>query len=787
KHGKALQNAKAGAEALLARRTDNVEDFDDMGVDALLVDEAHAYKHLGFATTMQRGVKGVDPKGSLRAQGLYLKTRSVMERTHGRNVVFATGTPISNTAAEVWTFMRYLMPPDVMEENGILHFDDFVRNFGNVSQMLEFGTKGDFKEQTRFSGYTNLPELCRLWSMVSDTVLTEEAVELQNKVPDLEGGKAQDIYVKKTAALGGIMDFVRSEIERFEHMTQSEKAENSHIPLVMYGVAKAAAVDPRLVSDTPLPYDPQSKTGEAVRQTLRSLEETKDYNGTVAIFAESYRNKRTGFNLFEDIKQRLVEAGVPEKQIVVMHPGKQEGKEDIFERMNRGEVRVALGSTATLGTGVNIQERLHTLIHLDAPDRPMDYTQRNGRILRQGNLHKEWGKPVRVLRLGVERTLDVTAYQRLQTKGRIVDSIMRGKKLLENNLENRTVDEEADDLGDIIGTLSGSKAVLALNQRKRDVQRLESRRKTYEATQRYAASREKELARQNKLTQERLGELRKGLEAAESSTGEGMTADGVDLGDEKKRADFLKERNKAVQEAQKKGSAFDETVRIKAGGHTFDVTTSLRKAFEGQGSSFSETLRRSVTVSCPELGIHSRQVRGALMRGALDFIEQEALTGKFHKDLIRSLENAVEANDRERDTLLDTLGKPFDKEEELEKARKEVSELEERAKQDMERIEAEEKADREQRRGQDVSVNVDSLADADTDEGEAEGDSTGARFRETDADAVAEAVDKDAGAAARNMAASLWADVEIANSIEEVTDPEARRAIEQGRHVTGWY
>ena len=187
------QNAEVRAREMLDRRTDDVENFDDMGIDALLVDEAHEYKHLGFATAMQRGVKGVDPSYSKKSQGVYLKTQAVLEKNNGRNVIFATGTPISNTAAEIWTFMRYLMPSDTMKEYGIYYFDDFVRNFGNIQQMLEFTTSGKFKENNRFAGYVNLPELVRIWSGVCDTMLTREAEDVSNKIPELEGGRAQDI------------------------------------------------------------------------------------------------------------------------------------------------------------------------------------------------------------------------------------------------------------------------------------------------------------------------------------------------------------------------------------------------------------------------------------------------------------------------------------------------------------------------------------------------------------------------------------------------------------------
>lgn len=231
KRAVAMQNAEVKAMEMLDRKTDNVENFDDMGIDALLIDEAHEYKHLGFATAMQRGVKGVDPSYSKKSQGVYLKTQAVLEKNNGRNVVFATGTPISNTAAEIWTFMRYLMPADNMKECGIYYFDDFVRNFGNVQPMLEFTTNGKFKENNRFAGYVNLPELVRIWSGVADTVRfkeIEEDLRKQGKPdlrPDIEGGKAQDIYLPQTRALRAVMKYVKSELEAYDKMSGKEKKE----------------------------------------------------------------------------------------------------------------------------------------------------------------------------------------------------------------------------------------------------------------------------------------------------------------------------------------------------------------------------------------------------------------------------------------------------------------------------------------------------------------------------------------------------------------------------------
>lgn len=270
------QNAEVKAREMLDRDTDDVEDFDSMGIDAVLVDEAHEYKHLGFATAMQRGVKGVDPSYSKKSQGVFLKVQSVLEKTGGKNVVFATGTPISNTAAEIWTFMRYLMPADVMKDYGIYYFDDFVRNFGNLQQMMEFKTNGKFGEVNRFAGYVNLPELVRIWSTVADTVLTREAGGVSDKIPQMEGGKATDLFMPQTRALRSVMKYVKEQLDEYEKMSGKEKKENSHIPLTMYGIAKAQPLMPGLFNET----RKTMQTANAMRLYVRHSEHLKKQKTT---------------------------------------------------------------------------------------------------------------------------------------------------------------------------------------------------------------------------------------------------------------------------------------------------------------------------------------------------------------------------------------------------------------------------------------------------------------------------------------------------------------------------
>ena len=774
----AKQNAAVKAQEMLDRRTDDVEYFDDMGIDALLIDEAHEYKHLGFATAMQRGVKGVDPSYSKKSQSVYLKTQAVLEKNNGRNVIFATGTPISNTAAEIWTFMRYLMPKDTMKEYGIYYFDDFVRNFGNIQQMLEFKTNGRFEEVNRFAGYTNMPELVRIWSSVSDTALTKYQIELVKKIPEMEGGKAHDIYLPQTRALRSVMKYVRDELKRFDKMSGKEKKANSSIPLTMYGIAQRAAVDARLVQ-VDAEDDPRSKTNEAVRQTLRSLKETDDYKGTVAIFADSYENKRNGFNLYEDIKQKLIEHGVPANEVVVMKAGmKIKQKLDIFNKVNHGEVRVVLGSTATLGTGVNIQERLHTLIHLDAPNRPMDYTQRNGRILRQGNLHKQWGKPVRVLRFGVEDSLDVTAYQRLKTKGAIADSVMEGDRLMKDSMNNRVLEEEEDVFGDTVAQLSGSEYALLKNNAEKNVRKYESRRKQWEADQTYIHNAKPKLEGQIKAAEQRAEEANAHLLAVQKTFPNGkfteITVGKQKFGSIEAMADFIKEHNKKVHDAVKEmkknpGNAKQtSTFTLSLGGYDFVVKTKLSRETVNSGGSLFAEIHRKMSYSCPELGLTDMPVKQSLLRNAVEDITENVITGRDFAEQFDIATRMVQHSKSELEQLKQREGKPFEFSKELEEAKRQFEEYSEAMKVEM--------AEKEKKYAE-MDASVDAATDVVADdEDEADDGNSKHRMLEDDTPNV---IENDSNAMVdrvTELSERLHTPVRIIRTEEEVADlPSARQ------------
>ena len=745
KEAAALDKAETKAKEMLDRNVDDVQYFDDLGVDALLVDEAHEYKHLGFQTSIGRGIKGIDPSYSKKCAGLYNKTRAVFEKAGWKNVVFATGTPISNTAAEIWTFMKYLMQPDVMRQNDIYYFDDFVHNFGAISQMLEFATSGKFKENTRFAAYVNKPELIRIWSQVADTVLTKEVGEVKSRVPEKEGGKDQDVFLPQSPSLIRIMAAVRAELERFENMTGKEKKENSSIPLTMYGIAKRAAIDPRLV-DPNAPDEPLSKTNAAVKEIVKDLKDTQSYKGTVAVFCDNQnRLGKTAdgktfveFNIYDDMRDKLIKAGVPAEQIAIIKSGMSiTAKQKVFDAVNTGAIRVVLGSTQTLGTGVNMQERLHLLIHMDAPDRPMDYTQRNGRIERQGNLHKVWNKPVRILRFGVEDSLDVTAYQRLKTKSGFIDSIMDGKGALLNNQVDRTVEEEEEGLFDNpVAVLSGSQYALKKNQAERELRKYLGKKAQWEADQVYVANtlrrNKSEIADSRKMIGEYEAELERYKKMFPDGKVKVITVEGesIDLskGDAEayvKMAKTFKEKiqdpvNATVKKLRENPIYNDETLNytVELDGHPINFKIDVYRTSDYENGKMKTVLHKGTRYKSADLQLTSDATEmSKSARECVEDIMQDYISGNYFNERIDTFNNKINRLNEESEQLQKRVGMEFQYGKELEEARKHVDEYTELMKKEMEEKEAkyaaQQKEMQENSSGFDLSKAEDSEEDSD--------------------------------------------------------------------------
>ncbi len=469
------------------RRIDSVLTFEQLGVDALLVDEAHAYKKLGFFTKLSR-IKGIDTGRSKRAFGMYLKAQFVQERSGGNNVIFATGTPITNTMAEVWTMMKFISP-DVLAKYSITSFDEFAATFGSIEPSLEFTTAGSFKVVQRFKSYLNAPELLTAFRAKTHVVLTEDIPEFKdgNTIPQLKGNDFTKLTIPQSEGLTSVMEAIKKELTEWEKLRPREKKEKSHVPLVLFSRAKQAAIDLRLLNPD-FEDDAGSKTNQVVREVKRIYDATKPYRGTQLVFSDMFQSPESmglpRFNLYQDIRQKLVALGIPEREIAVIHDYEGQRREQLFEQLNKGEVRVLLGSTERMGVGVNVQERLAALHHVDAPPRPMDFEQRNGRILRQGNIFAVLGIPVEVLTYGVEKTLDATAYQRLAIKQKFINQLMKGENL------DREVGDSADEdsptdmtFDQMMSTLSGSRHAMLHVQKSFELRKLETAERNHRRRQ----------------------------------------------------------------------------------------------------------------------------------------------------------------------------------------------------------------------------------------------------------------------------------------------------------------
>lgn len=415
--------------AALGERQDDVLNWEDIGVDALIVDEAHAFKNAPVVTNRGRDIKNIPSSGvgSQRAVSMMMKTRSVRERNNQKGVFFATGTPVSNSMAEAFIMLRYIAP-DMLEANGIRNFDDFASQYGDVVSQAEATWDGKVKNVDRFAKFVNGQQLINLVRSVFDVAMGNESLGID--VPTIKGGKPRQIIVPATEANMTFNNWVLRDVSpAWEAISRKDLEENpklSAVPIMTMQAGIAAALDPRLIHDN-APDDPNSKVNTALREVLRIYKASGPERKTAqVIFSDLFNSfnmdilegfaghpfedlgenpvrkgakarddgslQRGNFNLGQDIKAKLIKAGIPEQEIMVVTDQKDEALTNIFDKVNDGDIRIIIGSTGRLGVGVNIQERLAAAHHLMPPRdfKPAMMEQRNGRIIRQGNLHAEW-------------------------------------------------------------------------------------------------------------------------------------------------------------------------------------------------------------------------------------------------------------------------------------------------------------------------------------------------------------------------------------------------------------
>ena len=421
-------------------RKDDVVTFEELGVDRLFIDESHYYKNL-FLYTKMRNVSGIAQTEAQKSSDLFMKCRYLDEITGGRGVVFATGTPISNSMVELYTIQRYLQM-DALQEQGFQHFDAWAANYGETVTTIELAPEGTgYRAKTCFAKFNNLPELISVFKNVAD-IQTADMLNLP--VPEAH---YHNIALKPSEYQ---KEMVASLAERAEQVRNKQVDSSVDNMLLITNDGRKLALDQRLINPM-LPADPESKAVKCAETVFDIWRRTAEKRSTQMIFCDLSTPKSEGiFSVYDDIRSKLVEMGVPENEIAYIHDAKTEAqKKDLFAKVRAGQVRVLLGSTQRMGAGTNCQQKLVALHHLDCPWRPTDLQQREGRIIRQGNENAE----VDIYSYVTEGTFDAYLYQLVERKQKFIAQIMTSKSPVRSAED---VDEQALSYAEIKALASGN-------------------------------------------------------------------------------------------------------------------------------------------------------------------------------------------------------------------------------------------------------------------------------------------------------------------------------------------
>ena len=442
---KQMEKTKKGLQAKIDKlndqsRKDDVVTFEELGVDRIFIDESHYFKNL-FLYTKMRNVGGIAQTEAQKSSDLFMKCRYLDEITGGRGIVFATGTPISNSMVELYTIQRYLQM-SALEEQGLQHFDAWAANYGETVTAIELSPEGTgYRAKTRFAKFYNLPELMSVFKNVAD-IQTADMLKLP--VPEAH---YRNIALKPSEYQ---KEIVASLAERAEKVRNREVDSSVDNMLMITNDGRKLALDQRLVNPM-LPSDPNSKAAKCAENVFEIWQRTAGQRSTQMIFCDLSTPKDDGtFSVYDDIHAKLLELGIPENEIAFIHNAKSEvQKKDLFGKVRSGQVRILLGSTQRMGAGTNCQQKLIALHHLDCPWRPSDLQQREGRIIRQGNENKE----VDIYSYVTEGTFDAYLYQLVESKQKFISQIMTSKSPVRSAED---VDEQALSYAEIKALASGN-------------------------------------------------------------------------------------------------------------------------------------------------------------------------------------------------------------------------------------------------------------------------------------------------------------------------------------------
>ena len=416
---KELQKTRKKLEARLESlnddfKKDDVITFEELGVDKLIVDEAHNYKNLYLYTKM-RNVAGIGQSEAFKSSDMFMKCRYMDELTNGKGIVFATGTPVSNSMTELYTMQRYLQYED-LKKNGLEHFDSWASTFGETQSAFELSPEGTgYRVRTRFSKFYNLPELMSMFKEVAD-IQTAEMLNLPTPKAHYE--------VVKTMPSDEQKDILKGLAERADRVRQRAVEPDEDNMLKITNDGKKLALDQRLINPL-LPDNPDSKVNVCVKNVYSIWDKTKADKSTQLLFSDMSTPKGDGeFNIYDDIRNKLVAMGVPKEEIAFIHEaGSDTQKDELFAKVRKGEIRILMGSTQKMGAGTNVQNKLIAMHDLDVPWRPADLEQRAGRIVRQGNENAE----VTIYRYITENTFDAYLWQTIENKQKFISQIMTSK------------------------------------------------------------------------------------------------------------------------------------------------------------------------------------------------------------------------------------------------------------------------------------------------------------------------------------------------------------------------
>lgn len=442
---KQMEKTKKGLQAKIDKlndqsRKDDVVTFEELGVDRIFIDESHYFKNL-FLYTKMRNVGGIAQTEAQKSSDLFMKCRYLDEITGGRGIVFATGTPISNSMVELYTIQRYLQM-SALEEQGLQHFDSWAANYGETVTAIELSPEGTgYRAKTRFAKFYNLPELMSVFKNVAD-IQTADMLKLP--VPEAH---YHNIALKPSEYQ---KEIVASLAERAEKVRNREVDSSVDNMLLITNDGRKLALDQRLINPM-LPSAPNSKAAKCAENVFEIWRRTADQCSTQMIFCDLSTPKDDGtFSVYDDVRAKLLELGVPENEIAFIHNAKSEvQKKDLFGKVRSGQVRILLGSTQRMGAGTNCQQKLIALHHLDCPWRPSDLQQREGRIIRQGNENPE----VDIYSYVTEGTFDAYLYQLVESKQKFISQIMTSKSPVRSAED---VDEQALSYAEIKALASGN-------------------------------------------------------------------------------------------------------------------------------------------------------------------------------------------------------------------------------------------------------------------------------------------------------------------------------------------